>query len=207
VGSINPNSYFYQVKVFDTLGHQTVTTSVQAAKFGSTQSTLVNPSGWFLLGSSLVQSDTSISHMIQGQGLPTSMDCLRSYDPVAGWTINIPTVPSQINTLNALTDEMGFWMHVSTNTRFATAGYVWDKAINLRAGWNIVPYPFAQRFLSTSTIDAHLTANCPNYGSMLIADYTQPYHLKVPTGAENIFHNQGFFVYVTSDTVWTVTNY
>ncbi|KYK30343.1 MAG: hypothetical protein AYK23_03645 [Candidatus Proteinoplasmatales archaeon SG8-5] len=207
VGGINPNSYFYQVKVFDLLGHETVTTGIQAAKFGSTQSVMANPSGWFLVGSSLVQSDTTIAHVIQGQGLPAFMDCLRNYDPVAGWTINVPSAPSQINTFNTISDEIGFWMHVSSNTRFATAGYVGDKAIDLKAGWNIVPYPFAQRFMSAASVDAHLTANCPNYGGMLIADYTQPYHLKVPTGAENIFHNQGFFVYATSDTVWTVANY
>jgi hypothetical protein len=207
VGIISPNSYFYQVKVYDLLGHETVTTSVQGAKFGSTQSTMANPTGWFLVGSSLVQSDTSIAHVIQGQGLPANMDCLRAYDPVAGWTINVPTAPGPINTLNALTDEMGFWMHVASNTRFATAGYLADKAMDLEAGWNIVPYPFAQRSMSTAAIDAHLAANCPNYGGMLIADHSQAYQLKVPGGAENLSHNQGFFVYVTSDTLWTVTNY
>jgi hypothetical protein len=208
VGSLNANSYYYQVKAYDEVGHEAITTSRQAAKFGSTQSTLANPSGWFMLGSSLVQSDTSLAHVIQGQGLPANMDCIRTYDPVTGtWPITIPGAPGPINTVTDLDDETGFWMHVTSSTRFATAGYIIDQTITMRTGWNLVPYPFAQRFMNTAGIAAHLAANCPNYAEMLILDYTQPYHLKSPTGSENIFNNQAIWVRVTADTVWTVINY
>lgn len=208
VGSNNANSYFYQVKAVDEVGHLSSGTTRQAAKLGSTQSTFANPTGWFLMGSSLVQSDTSIAHVIQGQGLPASMDCLRSYEtPTDYWPINIPTAPSSINTLTDITDEMGFWMHVSGNTRFVTAGYIEDKTITLNAGWNMVAYPFAERTMTTASIATHLSSNCPNYAEMLIADHTQPYQLVTPVGTESIAHNYGIWIRVTADTTWTVTNY
>jgi hypothetical protein len=208
VGINNGNSYFYQVRAVDDAGHQSAGTALQAAKFGSTQSTFANPTGWFLLGSGLVQTDTSIAHVIQGQGLPANMDCLRAYDTATDyWSIYIPTAPPSINTLTDITEDMGFWMHITSSTRYATAGYVEDKSFTLIYGWNLVPYPFAQRNMNTAGIETHLMANCPGYGGMLIADHTQPYQLKVPTGSENIFHNQGFWVWVNFDTTWAITNY
>ena len=208
VGTLNPNSYYYQIRAYDEVGHETVTTSRQAAKFGSTQSTFTNPSGWFMLGSSLIQSDTSLAHVIQGQGLPGNMDCIRTYDPLTNtWPTTIPGAPAPINTVTDLDEETGFWMHITTSTRFATAGYIADNSIQMQAGWNLVPYPFAQRFMNAAGIDAHLTANCPDYAGMLIADYSQPYHITTPSGSENIFHNQAIWVRVTADTTWTVINY
>jgi len=208
VGVINANSYFYQVRAYDRAGHEAITTSRQAAKFGSTQSTFANPSGWFMLGSSLIQSDTTLAHVIQGQGLPGNMDCIRTYDPLTNtWPTTIPGAPAPINAVTDLDEETGFWMHITTSTRFVTAGYIADNSIQMRTGWNLVPYPFAQRFMNAAGIDAHLSANCPNYAEMLIADYTLPYHIKTPSGSENIFHNQAIWVRVTADTTWTVTNY
>jgi len=208
VGTLNPNSYYYQIRAYDEVGHEAITTSRQAAKFGSTQSTFANPSGWFMLGSSLVQSDTSLAHVIQGQGLPANMDCIRTYDPLTDtWPTTIPGAPAPINTVTDLDEATGFWLHVTSSTRFATAGYIADLGIQMRTGWNLVPYPFAQRFMNAAGIEAHLTANCPDYAGMLIADYSQPYHITTPSGSENIFHNQAIWVRVTADTTWTVVNY
>ena len=77
----------------------------------------------------------------------------------------------------------------------------------MKAGWNLVPYPFAQRSMTTLDIQNHLAANCPNYDSMAIGDPTEPYCVKTPIGSEVIFHNYGFWVKVSADTTWTVTNY
>ena len=63
--------------------------------------------------------------------------------------------------------------------------------------------------MTTAAIEADLIANCPLYAEMLIDGVASgaPYHIITPAGTENIFHNQGFWVRVTGDTTWTVTNY
>jgi hypothetical protein len=205
VGVNNPQSYTYQVRTYDGVGHETITT-IQGAKYGSTQSVFSREPDWFLLGNPLSQMDDSFANVIQGQGLPASYDCIRTYNgltdtwhtSIAGWPVvdltNIPT-------------DSGFWMHITSSTRFCTAGFIEDKVINLYDGWNFVAYPFATRSMTAASIEAHLMANCPGYVSMLVEDVTMPYHLKTPAGTENVFHNQGFFVYVSGDTTWTVTNY
>jgi hypothetical protein len=208
VGVMNANSYFYQVRAYDEVGHEAITTSRQAAKYGSTQSVFTREPDWFLLGNPLVQSDTTLAHVLQGQGMPGNWDCIRKYDTASGtWQVNIPTAPAPINTVNNIYTDDGFWLHLSGSTRFSTAGYVEDKTIDLYTGWNLVAYPFAERFMSTGAIMAEFQINCPFSAGMLIEDLTNPYHIKTPDGTENIFHNQAFWVRVTADTTWTISNY
>jgi parallel beta-helix repeat protein len=207
IGVNNPGSYFYQVRVFDIAGHET-RTSIQAAKYGSTESIIANPTGWFLLGSPLVQSDTSLSHVLQGQGFPATWDCVRKYDDSSDtWLTKVKNSP--VNDLTDIYTNDGFWIHLTTNSRFAVAGYVEDKAIQMYAGWNLVAYPFAQRSMTISDTHLHLLANCPGYAGPypMIADPTQPYQIITPTGTENIFHNQAFWVPINFDCTWHVQNY
>jgi len=209
VGINNPNSYFYQIRTYDLAGHETRTT-LQAAKTGSTQSLFANPTGWFLLGSALVQSDTSLAHVLQGQGMPGNYDLVQMFDAqdqFDPWKSYSDFRPASLNDLTDINYAQGFWLHMTMNGRYATAGYITNLALPMATGWNLVPYPFAVRQNTTAEIEAHLQANCPNYDSMLIADHTQPYRLKVPTGTENLLHGMGLWVKVTADTSWTVMNY
>ena len=80
-------------------------------------------------------------------------------------------------------------------------------AISLKAGWNLVPYPFAVRQSTAADIDAHLAANCPGYTGLEIADYGAAYRLVVPGGSEVLLHGSAIWVQVAFDTTWTVTNY
>ena len=207
VGINNPGEYDYQVRTYDSAGHET-RTLIQAAKYGSTQSTFSREPDWFLMGCSLVLSDTSLSHVMQGQGLPANWDCIRTYDSLTEtWSTQVQGSP-----INAITDihtNQGFWMHITASTRLNLAGYIEDKAIPLYDGWNLVAYPFAARFMTTSVIEAHLVANCPGYDAMLIdgMESGDPYQIITPTGSEIISQNYAFWVHVTGDTTWTVLNY
>jgi hypothetical protein len=205
VGTINPSSYSWQIRVFDFVGHETRTT-LQAAKYGSTQSTVINPTGWFLLGCPLPQTDTTVEHVLQS----APVDFVRLYRGGV-WLSWCAYWPPSLNTLTDIYTDEGFWAHYTANGRYVLAGYIEDKAMTLHAGWNCVAYPFALRNMNTASIDIQLLGNCPGYpgmmGGMLIADHTQPYHLKTPTGTENIFHNQAIWIWVSADTTWTVTNY
>jgi hypothetical protein len=104
---------------------------------------------------------------------------------------------------------MGFWMHITGNARFATAGYIDNMAIDCYAGWNLVPYPFADRSLNTDQIELDLIANCPNYvpGSLTIRDNGQPYYIRSAASDTITNNEEGLWIQVTADTIWTVLNY
>jgi hypothetical protein len=163
-----------------------------------------------LLGSSLVQSNTSLDHVIQGQGLPANRDYAIAYDPAnQQWMSYVEGRPAFLNDLTDITNEMGFWMHTTNNVRFTTAGYVSDMNIDLSAGWNLIAYPYAQRYKTTAQIETDLELNCPGYvpGSLRIMDYSQPYLLKTPDGTETIPNEEGLWVRVIFDCIWSVNNY
>jgi hypothetical protein len=79
----------------------------------------------------------------------------------------------------------------------------------LDAGWNLIPYPYAERYHTTAQIEADLIANCPDYvpGSLSIFDSSSPYYLGVPDGTEQIANEEGLWLQVSSSTTWQVFNY
>jgi hypothetical protein len=209
-GINNQNSYSYQIRTVDIAGNS-ASTMVQAAKFSRTLSYSGNPSHWWLLGSCLVQSDTSLAHVIQGQGLSTGgWDSAMAWDAVNDkWISHVEGRPPFFNDLTDITNEMGFWLHITGNARFATAGYVDDMTISLDAGWNMVTYPYAERMRTTAQIETDLIVNCPGYipGSLTIFDYSNQYGIAPPTGAEQLPNEEGFWIQVAVDTTWMVNNY
>jgi hypothetical protein len=207
VGINSAQSYFYQIRTYDMAGYETRTT-IQAAKYGKTLSYLVNPSGWFILGSPLVQSDTSLNHVIQGQNFPTGWDYAMSWNPNGVvWNSYLKGRPNPLNDLADISNEMGFWLHVTGNARWTTAGYITDMAVPMKAGWNLVPYAFAARSMSASAVESQLTANCAGFDSWEIFDQTAAYRLKIPTGSEPLAHGDAFWVHVSVDCTWNVINY
>jgi hypothetical protein len=207
VGISNPQSYFYQVRTYDIAGHETRTT-IQAAKYGKTLSYLMNPSGWFMLGSPLAQSDTSLNHVIQGQNFPAGWDYAMSWDSATTvWDSYLKGRPGPLNGFTDITNDMGFWLHITGNARWATAGYLTDMAIPMKAGWNLVPYAFAARSMSSSAVETELTLNCAGFDSWEIFDHTADYRLKNPIGSESISHGDAFWVHVSFDCTWNVFNY
>jgi hypothetical protein len=205
VGVNNPQTYYYQVRTYDLAGHE-VRTAIQAVKIGSTQSIFANPSGWFLMGLSLQVSNNSVEYLLKGQGLPGNCDHIMLHRG-GQWLHWAPYWPPSLNTLTYILTGESFWMHFTGNSRWCVAGRVLDYVVPFDAGWTLVAYPFAQRFKTSGEIMSHLAANCPDYDQMLIANHTQPYRIAIPSGTENIYDYQGFWIHVTADTAWTVTNY
>jgi hypothetical protein len=163
-----------------------------------------------MLGSFLEQSDTGLGHVIQGQGLPGNWNKAQtfdSFDTADPWKSYLKGRPDSKNDLTDIGNTEGFWLHLTGNSRWATAGRVTNLSISLKAGWNLVPYPFVQKTMTTSAIEAVLSANCPNFDRWEIADYASDYLLKTPNGTENLVHGAAFWVYVTADGIWQVNQY
>jgi hypothetical protein len=115
------------------------------------------------------------------------------------------------NEITTINNTQGFWACAYSSARYASAGYVSNLTIPLKAGWNLVPYPFAARFQSTQYIRDHLIANCPGFGGayngMEIMRRDDPYRIATPTGSELLTHQDAFWVRTAADTTWTVDNY
>ncbi len=207
-GADNGFSFCYQLRTYDTAGHETKTL-IQAAKYAKSMGVAPNPSRWWLVGSAIVQSSTSIDHVVQGLNLPG--EGLMAWDADnQKWLSNWTARPYSLNDLTDITNEMGFWLKIQPiNTRLCTAGYIANMSIDSHTGWNLVPYPYAERDKNTDDIELDLIANCPNYvpGSLTIFDVNEPYRIRLPASDVISNNEEGLWIEVTADTVWTVINY
>jgi hypothetical protein len=148
--------------------------------------------------------------VIQGQGLPGNRDHVLAWDSTnQEWITYVEGRPAFLNDLTDITNEMGFWLHIISSIRLTTAGFVTDMNIDLNAGWNLIAYPYAQRYKTTAQIETDLSINCPGYvpGSLMIMDTSSPYLLKIPDGTEMIPHEEGLWVQCIFDCTWSVLNY
>lgn len=213
VGNTTGNNYCYQVRTFDYVGHET-RTFIQAAKMTKQLSIAQSNVGWFLVGSFLTQSSYAIEHKLQGMDIQTSYDFLEVYNAWDGtdhWKTYPKNAPAGVQELSAINNSQGFWIHVTANCRFASAGCITNMSIPLRVGWNLVSYPYAIKSKNTTQITNDLTANCSGFSGGLqdleIFSKTAPYKLTTPTGSEGLNHQDALWVRVNSDCTWNVINY
>jgi len=226
VGNNSANEYCYQLRTFDQVGHETRTT-YQAAKFSrtitiTTATTGVSWGGWIMLGSSLVQSSYNIDFKLQGigfgAGIPvvynwSAIELYNAWDNADHWKMNVRNATASQKEITTINNTQAFWVCCYNGARYASAGYVSNLSIPLKAGWNMVPYPLAARAQTTATLLAHLQANCPGFGGtysdMQIFNRlgSATYRLSTPTGTETLTHQEALWVFADADTIWTVANY
>ena len=143
-----------------------------------------------MIGSLLNQSSYNLSHKIQGTNMPANYDVVEAYyawDTSDPWKVAIKAAPAGTQDLSTINNTIGFWMHITASGRYCSAGYVSDMAIPVKAGWNLVPYPYMARGKTVNTILADLTANAAFGGglaSIQIYSSTAGYKLTTPTGSE-----------------------
>jgi C1A family cysteine protease len=218
-GNYSGTEYCYQIRTYDQVGHET-RTFIQAAKYTKliSASTTVAWGGWIALGSSLVQSSYAVSHKLQGMGFGmygfhnwSAVELYNAWDNANHWKFNLRNGTASQNEISTINNTQGFWACVYNNARYASAGYISNLSIPLKAGWNLIPYPFAARNWNTQQIRDHLIANCPGFGGtfndMEIMNRSASYRLKAPTGVEILNHQDAFWVRMTMDCTWTVINY
>lgn len=192
-GEGNPDNYFYQVCAQDLRGISSCDKR-QVAK-----STRPLSKGLNLVSIPLIQSDESLGKVLQ----------TLSYDKV--WNFNSSSSEWYWSTfskpypgiLRAIDHRMGIWVNVTEASNLTVAGIVPSNTpIQLYAGWNLVGFPS----LSASYAVADLKTET---GATLVEGFdsvADPYHLRAMDDGEILQACHGYWIYVESGIIWTVTN-
>jgi hypothetical protein len=152
------------------------------------------------MSSVVVQSSTSLDHVIQGQGMPGAWDYALAWDTTSEkWISHLDGRPSGLNDFTDITNEMGFWLHTTGNARFTTAGYIANTTIYLYTGWNLVGYPTLN---NTETVANALWGTGAD--SVMVCDTSEPYHIKEVGPNYVMKPGEGYWIHVVADSVWTV---
>ncbi|MFQ6106005.1 MAG: hypothetical protein ACE5QF_00225 [Thermoplasmata archaeon] len=192
-GDGDPNQYFFYVWADD--GEEVTASSVVAGKFVRPLAT-----GWNLVSVPLIQTDTSASVVLQtvNSGRAVYYDAADQADHWKDYDTN-----QYVNDLEGIDRTMGFWLYSPAPDDFVVAGIVPDSTdVYLQIGWNLVGFP---SFSTTYTIQDMMSITSVNEAEAFDAVST-PYLLKAvsPAGADQMVPGDGYWVYATSVSTWTV---
>ncbi|MCK4442942.1 MAG: hypothetical protein KAW09_00250 [Thermoplasmata archaeon] len=100
------------------------------------------------------------------------------------------------------TNEMGFWVEVTSPSIYAVAGKVPAQTpINLHAGWNLVSYP--------SLIPRDVAETLMGVGFTWIEGYdgaALPYNLRKLSEWDYLYAGTGYWIYATENAIWYLSN-
>ncbi len=155
--------------------------------------------GWNFVSLPFVQFDTSLGEVLSS--IEGQWDMVKYYDSGQWLSANVQ-VPGNLNTLNSIDHEMGFWIHINQdNVALMVNGYsAGETDIHLTAGWNLVGYPsFTGRLASNSLAGtgADIVAVYNGASPYLVQDFTD-------LSAVSMSPGNAYWVHVPSDAVWTV---
>lgn len=193
-GEGNPDNYFYRVCA---VGSNNVTecSENQAGKF-TRQLTM----GTNLVSVPLTQSEKGIMTVLQ----TVSFEKAWFFDaPIGKWKSFVKSKPF-LGELDMVSEEMAIWIDVIEDSNLTVAGIVpWSTSISLTAGWNLIGFPS----FNTSYTVGDLKAQT---GASRVEGFdgsTPPYYLRELTNVEVLLPGNGYWVWVDTDAVWTVTNF
>ncbi len=190
-GEGDSNNYFYQVCAVDVNGKTSCDWN-QAGKF--TRPVNKGPN---LLSIPLIQSDESIEKVLQ----TLEFDGAWTYDPVSSdWKSYLVSKPYK-GDLWRISHKVGFWVNITGGSSLTVAGIVpLSTMLQLRAGWNLVPFP---SFRSTYTV-SDLKAGTGALRVEGLNSFSPPYFLRVLAEMEVLRAGCGYWVRVENDRIWTV---
>ncbi len=193
-GHGDPNSYVYTVCAYDDVG-QSECSPQSASKFTKNLST-----GMQLVSIPVVLSDTSTPNVFQ----TVSYVKITHYDAMAGKRHNWKTYDTRkpYSDLKNVNHTMALWIEVTSDSWFTVAGLVpWQTTIHLVTGWNFVGYPsFISEDVNTNLAGA-------NWQNVETFDPTNiPWHLKRLSGTDPMSPGEGYWIHVSSDFVWVLSN-
>ncbi len=162
--------------------------------------------GWNLISISLIQSDISLSSVLES--IKGEYDALQWYDSSDSsdpWKHHQISKPSILNDLKEINHTMGFWIHITKpgGVTFSYEGFepLRNQKVTLHKGWNLVGYPSLSNRKRTialnniifgSDIDSILTYNA----------VTQKWEQVRPASYFEV--GRGYWIHAITDCVWEV---
>ena len=186
-------NYFYRTCALDNIGIRSCS-QTQAAKF-----TRYIVRGLNLVSFPLIPSDGDVNVVLQ----TVHHDIHWLYDsPNHTWKSSVKSKPYSQG-LGSMNNTMGMWVNVTTNSNFTVAGIVpTETTIYLKAGWNLIGFPSFNSTYSLVDLKAQT-------GATRVEGYdasAPPYFLRKLQDSDTLQAGQGYWVYLTQDTTWTLTN-
>jgi len=191
-GEGDPGNYFYRVCAVDASG-RIGCSSGQAGKF-----TRPLAGGPNLVSVPLILSDVTIETVLQ----TVEYDMAWSYDTSSGeWKWHMTA--KEYGGLTNLNRTMGLWVNATQDCNLTVAGIVpAQTTIHLRSGWNLVSFP---SFNSSYTV-ADLKAELPVERVEGFDASAPPHFLRVLQDSDILLAGQGYWVKVSQDATWVVSN-
>ncbi|MEE9340757.1 MAG: Ig-like domain-containing protein [Thermoplasmata archaeon] len=188
---LDEHDYFYLVCAVGSNGSSC--TENQAAKF--TRQLIAGPN---LVSVPLVLSDESIGTVLQ----TVKYDRAWFYDSSSGeWKWHMTA--KGYGGLTDLSHTIGLWVNVTGDCNFHVAGLVpAQTTIHLREGWNLVSFP---SFNSSYTV-ADLKAELPVERVEGFDASAPPHFLRVLQDSDVLLAGEGYWVKVSADVAWVVSN-
>jgi hypothetical protein len=146
-------------------------------------------------------ADTSVTTVLQS--LTGSYGVVRWYDPwdaADPWKAYYPTKGN--GDLQYLPNTAGFWIEITAPGTLRIMG---DQPtspviVPLKAGWNLVGFPSYNTAYTVTMLKAATGATRVEGFQALSA----PYYLEVLPNTYTLAKGEGYWVYVPTDTIWTV---
>jgi predicted GH43/DUF377 family glycosyl hydrolase len=194
---LNTTDSFYYVVVKDGSGNTDVTVD-QAGKIVK-ECTI----GWNFISDPYLGLDgTDITTVLQ----TLEWDMAKWYDPLNAedhWVSCSTTKPSGFNDFTEMNRTMGIWVNVTIGgDHFVDTGRVHKStSIQLYKGWNLISYA---SFIDRTVGDA---LNEISYEQVEGFDGSnQPYYLKILASTDIMKAGKGYWIKVSEDCTWTITN-
>ena len=192
-GEGDPNHYFYLICAVDVNGKTSCSWN-QAGKF--TRLILEGPN---LLSIPLIQSDESLEAVLQ----TVQFDRVWTYDSLLrDWKSYSDSKPHK-GDLGSISHRIGFWTNVTEDSNLTVAGIVPSSTmLQLKAGWNLLPFPSFRTTYTVSDMKAGTGANRIEG----LDPTSSPYFLRVLAQAEPLQTGSGYWVRVVNDGIWAIDN-
>lgn len=193
VGEGDPSNYFYQVCAVD-VANRTACPRTQAGKFTKSLSNGLN-----LVSIPLKQSDEGIDTVFQAVVWEEAW----TYDSNASrWDSHMKSKP-YLGALKSISRYEGIWLNVTQDSNLTVAGLVlFETAIQLRSGWNLVGFPSFGLNLSVGNLKN--VAGATHVEGF--AASTPPYFLKRLPDSETLEAGNGYWIHLENDVTWIIRN-
>jgi hypothetical protein len=151
----------------------------------------------------LVQSDTALTTVLQT--IEGNYNYVQWYDPldtIDHWMSYSTSKPSGFNDLLNINHTIGLWVTMTASDNLTIAGKVPESiSIQLYEGWNFVSYA---SFINMTVEDA--LNGIPYEQVEGFDENNSPYYLKTLIGSDWMEAGCGYWIRVTSDCTWTISN-